>query len=67
MKKDVQSRLKDTIMSATTEIERKAKEKRDHAREEERKVKERLAQAVEKGRQREYLTAPNRGAGSNLA
>lgn len=54
-------------MSATTEIDRKAKEKRDQAREDERKGREKLQQVVEKGRQREYLTAPNRGGGSNLA
>ena len=60
-------RLKDTIMSSTQEIERKAKEKRDAAREEEKKVKERLATAIEKGRNREYMSAPNASMGKNLA
>jgi len=60
-------RLKDTIMSATQEIEKKAKEKRDAARKEEEKVKERLQAAIEKGRTREYLSAPNTEMGKNLS
>jgi hypothetical protein len=62
--------MKDSLMSATQEIERKAKEKRDAARLDEQKVKERLAAAVEKGRQRDYISAPSKvdtTMGKNLA
>jgi biotin synthase-like enzyme len=70
LKKDFQARMKDSLMSATQEIERKAKEKRDAARLEEQRIKEKLKAAVEKGRQRDYISAPSKvdtTMGKNLA
>ena len=62
----MQAALKDKINSSANEIERKAKEKRDAARASELKVKEQLREAVERGRQRDMLSAPST-AGKNLA
>lgn len=67
LKQAVQSRLKEATSSASNKIEKLVEEKRQAAFEEEEKAKKRLLDAIEKGRNRPYMTADDNVGGKNLA